>query len=166
MARATEWRRYSQSYLNDQAAGVRHEVLVCPLFPGETLARIRWMYRAIQVPADPFGPQGVIWNLGWQVYSGALGVPDRFPVTNMDDEWVWWEGFTMRNEYAFVRSDGTDSSLSSGPVDGLVRDSKAMRVNRTAETENVWFQTQAPGDAGDGNHYVSLSASVLILLAP
>lgn len=88
-----------------------------------------------------------------------------YPFDNPNGDWVWWEaGILQTPASAF---DGTDYfEVDAYPVGDLNRDARAQRIADVGGSD-VWFQTQTSNlSAGQCDHYLTVSASLLVLLAP
>lgn len=145
---------------------VRHEVNLLPIFPGETLTRVRWQFWIGQFQgAIPFAADGVQFGVALQVYAPAEIPVQRFPVTDPNDDWLWWEGVTMRSDVFALRSDGSEINEMRGPIGDGIRDSKAQRGPITGvDAHFLFLQTQASVTA-QGGHFLSYAVSAIILEA-
>jgi hypothetical protein len=163
MARTTTWRRHVGSLVDDGSYGPRHEVTTVPIFPGETLTRVRFHYWISTDDEDlPFYGVGTEIVMALQVYAPGDIPVVRFPVTHLDDDWLWWEAATMDPRIVTV-ADGHTFSRATGPAYGGERDVKSQRG--PIEGADAWFlvlQTQASVTAS-GGHQLSYGLSALVL---
>nr|CRY97163.1 hypothetical protein [uncultured prokaryote] len=163
MARTTTWRRAAETYVNDAGNLVSHTTNICPLFPGETLTRVRFQYWAGSYQGDfPFLNDGITCAMSLQVYPTEAFPINRFPVTHPDDDWLWWETFTFKTDVFWIEA-GDEISEARGPLDGGYRDCKAQRGPiPPGEAHFLVIQTQSTLST-QGAHYLSYGASALVL---
>lgn len=163
MARTTTWRRHVGSLVDDGSYGVRHEITTVPIHPGETLTRVRFQYYIDSQDEDlPFFASGSEVVFALQVYAPADIPVLRFPVTHLDDDWLWWETATFRTDVLTI-VDGHTFTNQSGPYDGGYRDSKAQRGPiEGVDAHFLVVQTQASVTA-TGGHRLSYGLSALVL---
>jgi hypothetical protein len=154
----------AETYVNDSSSSVRHQVTTIPVFPGETLTRVRFQYWAGVYAGDfPFIADGVEIALGLRLYPPGEIPVTRFPFTHADDDWLWWETFTFKTDVFWIEEGGNEVSEARGPIDGGYRDAKSQRG--PVPGEDAWFlvlQTQASLTT-QGAHYLSYGLSALVL---
>lgn len=163
MARRTEWRRTLVTYADGATSAPTHQVKLADIAPGETVGRIRFSYWYGQYNSEvAFLGQGIGIALGIQLYDGSL--PTDFPDTAPNADWMWWEMDTLGVEVFDRIVQNQLVNTLSGPLDKAQRDVKAQREARDT-THSLWLQTAAQ-DRNQGSHYLTVGASVLVILPP
>lgn len=163
MARATEWRRTLVTYADGATSAPTHQVKLCDVAPGETVTRVRFSYWMGQYNSEvAFLGTGIGFALGIQLYAGSL--PTDNPATVPNADWMWWEMETLQTD-VFDRIDPNRIvNTLTGPLDPAPRDVKAQREARDTP-HTLWLQTAAQ-DTNQGSHYLTVGASVLVILPP
>jgi hypothetical protein len=166
MARATEWRRFTGEYVNSAASLNHHEVLMTTLSPGETLARIRFQWQAQH--SSEFAMHGT----GFLIAAGIINLPltGSFPVPDPyefpDDPWIWWNAPIMQTAVSYTDPTGNINNLDVAPLPSQEIDVRAQRMASPAG-DGVYFSTGTSTlSTSQSTHYLSVSASCLVLLAP
>jgi len=166
MARATEWRRQVDEYANSVTKSNTHIVALPSIAAGETIGRIRFVWQAMHDSAQPFDGSGFV------VGAGITVVPDGFdpgllpfPVANPDADWMWWEAGILQPIFGSTKS-STFFELDTYPVNDCIRDCKAQRKADVSGSD-VYFITDTTSlSTGQCDHYLSLTSSMLVILAP
>jgi len=165
MARATEWRRQVDEYANSVAKTNTHIVLLPSIAEGETIGRIRFVWQAMHDSAQPFDASG------FMVGAGITVVPDGFdpgslpfPLANPDADWMWWEAGIYQPYFGTTKS-STFFELDVYPLNDCIRDCKAQRKADVGGSD-VYFITDTTAlNPAQSDHYLSLSTSMLVILA-
>nr|CRY97175.1 hypothetical protein [uncultured prokaryote] len=153
------------SFVNGGVVDVRHDFRAVALFEGETVGRVHAQYQCSAYPAFPLATWGVQGAFGVRVQNNLSTSPD---LSVWDDkgseEWMWCEGFGWRQEvFAYRPSDDEVIELVTAPSDSGYRDIQAQR--KVLADGTLWVQTQTDPLVGNqGNHYLSVWVSVLVIL--
>lgn len=164
MARPTEWRRTSTSYV-DGAQSTRHYGRGPAIFAGETVSRVHVQYQCSSFPEVPLAPWANVLLFGLWLQNDLTDVPALNLFTDSgSEEWMWWEGAGWRQEAFGFRTSETDPvEVISAPRDGGYRDVKAQRIC-TADG-SMWFGTEGvPDGNAQTRHWLSIAMSVLVTL--
>lgn len=136
------------------------------LADGETLGRVRFTWQATHSTDQPFDGAGFVVASGINVVPAGTSTGSMdYPFDNPSADWVWWEAGILQTPAAAYN--GTDYfEVDAYPVGDLNRDARAQRVADVGGSD-VWFQTQTSNlSSGQCDHYLTVSASLLVLLAP
>jgi len=164
VARATEWRRNIGEYTEGVLKANQHFYQMGSMDEGETLTRIRFNWQATHPSNTAADAAGFIVAQGILVVpSGTLqaALPDVFDEPN--EPYVWWEAGQFQPMFVGSPGDFT-GELDVYPYGDLQRDCRAQRVADVGGSD-IWFLTStSPLSPGQCDHYLSLSASMLIIL--
>jgi hypothetical protein len=164
VARAVEWRRNIGEYTEGVLKSNQHLYQLGSMDEGETLTRIRFTWQATHsttTAADGLGfviAQGIL-----VVPSGTLeaALPDVYDEPN--EPYVWWEAGMFQPMLVGNGSSGP-YEVDVYPFGDLQRDTRAQRVADVGGSD-IWFLTStSPLSPGQCDHYLSVSASMLIIL--
>lgn len=166
MARSTEWRRHVDEYANAIAKANTHIVQLPSLVVGETIGRIRFSWQATHSTATPFDAAGFMVGAGITVVPSGFDPGSLpFPLANPDADWMWWEAGIFQTPAAVVNS-GTFFEVDAYPTGDCIRDCKAQR-KADGTGSDVYFITDTTTlSTGQCDHYLSMAASMLVILAP
>jgi len=131
---------------------------------GETLTRIRFCWQATHPSTTAADAAGFVVAQGILVVPSGTAegsLPDVFDEPN--EPYVWWEAGIFQP--MFVADNGSgDQELDVYPFGDLNRDARAQRVADTGGSD-IWFLTSTSSlSPGQCDHYLSVSASMLIIL--
>lgn len=136
------------------------------LADGETLGRVRFTWQATHPSNTAADGAGFVIASGINVVPAGTSTGSMdYPFDNPSADWVWWEAGILQP--MFVGDATTPAQeLDVYPFGDVNRDTRAQRIADTGGSD-VWFQTQTSNlSAGQCDHYLTVSASLLVLLAP
>lgn len=166
MARSTEWRRFVNEYVEGASKANQHFVQLPSIDEGETIGRIRFTWQA------QFSASTTAEGMGLGLAAGIIVVDAGtstgampYPNDNPDADWLWWE-FGLFQAMRVGISSATVGEIDCYPTGDCIRDARAQRKAAVGGSD-VWFQTQTTGLAdSQTDHYLSVAASMLVILAP
>jgi len=166
MARATEWRRFVNEYVESASKTNQHFLQLPGLLDGETLARIRLNWQCLHSTSNAADGTGLAVCMGINVEPAGTSTGSMpYPYDNPDAPWVWWEAPFFQPKLV-SDSTGAIAEEDMAPAYDTYRDVRAMRVADSGGSD-IWFQTQTSAFAyGQSDHYLSVTGSMLVLLAP
>lgn len=159
MARVTEWRRFQApgaSALHSSA------VSLASLAPGETLTRCRLHIDVNSLNTNEYvwASVPIVWGL--MLVTQVTGViPDPFAGLN-NQEWLWWEGISLRNQPA--QGVGAAKYVDSGPDGGGYRDVKAMRKADPVHGSFLYFCIAGSPLVPTLTFFTAVTSSTLVTL--
>jgi len=164
VARATEWRRQIDEYANDVAKQNLHIVQWPSIDPDETIGRIRFGWQATHSTDQPFDAAGFV------VVSAIIVVPAGLdpielpsPVTDPNEDWMWWETGVFQTPAAVV-SDSSFFEVDSYPVGDLQRDVRSQRKADVSGSDVYFIAQSTTLSAGQSDFYLSVGVSMLVIL--
>lgn len=164
MARATEWRRTWDSFV-DGNQQTFHHARGPAIFAGETVSRVRLQYQCSAFPSVPLAPWANVLLFGIWLQNDLTDVPALDLTADAGSEdWMWWEGAGWRQEaFGFRTNEQDPVEVLSAPRDGGYRDIKAQR--KCTADGALWFATKGePNGGNQTNHWLSIAISVLVTL--
>lgn len=166
MARATEWRRFYNEYVEGATKANQHFLQLPGLADGETLARIRFNWQALHTTPNTFDGAGFAIAMGINVEpAGTSTGAMPYPYDNLDAPWVWWEAPILQSQLG-SDSTGAIQEQDVAPAFDTYRDARAQRIADSGGSD-IWFQTQTSAlSFGQCDHYLTVTGSMLVLLAP
>lgn len=153
-------------YVESATTTNQHFFQLPSLLTGETLTRIRLHWQASHVAATWFEAAGFVVAMGINVEPAGTSTGSMpYPFDNPDAPWVWWEA-PIYNAQIGAKDTDIVQELDVVPAGDGYRDVRAQRKADTIGSD-VWFQTQTSSLAfGQTDHYLTVSGSMLVLLAP
>jgi hypothetical protein len=162
MAKTPSWQRVTAEYADSANINNAFNVFMTAVPAGTTVTRVRFIWQAQHVD-DVLGEAA-----GFQVAAALHLIPAATDVDDVDGPWIdpnqdflWWEAPIYGPFPAFLKTT-TNGQTEICPLDQQARDARAQRL--AAVDSILYFRTETSTlSPGQSEHYLSMSASVLLL---